>query len=112
MRQAVSSFAVVLSECRKRVGVNSHSKTVVAVKRSKCLPQRDKDLGGFDSSQRIEVVPQIDSHRANRRSVTQADSQSIGVGRKVAKSDVLEYVSTVVESDHSQTFLDRNRNTK
>ena len=45
------------------------SKMEVVVMRSKCLPQGDEDLRCLDSSKWIQVVSDVNSHRAHGRCI-------------------------------------------
>ncbi len=70
----------------------------VEVRCSKRLPQSNKDLCRLDSLQRIQVVAEIDSDRAYRCCLAQADTDGVAVLIcEVLESNTIEDVSAVIE---------------
>src|SRR5262245_27896248 len=70
----------------------------VEVRYSKRLPQSNKDLCRLDSRQRIQVAAEIDSDRAHRCCVAQADTDRVAVLIcEVFESNTIEDVSAVIK---------------
>ena len=85
----------------------------VVVERSKCLTQSDKDLRGFDSGRRVEVVTQIHTYRTHWSFVTEADANRIGIVRgEAAESDARKDVATIIKGGQTQPLLNRQRDAK
>ncbi len=73
---------------------------------SKCLADAYKVLGGFNPRHRVKVMSKIDSYRADRRRIAQAQPYIVGIERrKVMEADRGKDVSSVVEDGQPQTIL-------
>ncbi len=76
------------------------------MQRSKCLPQCDEELSGFDARYGIEVVTDVDADRADRSLVAQSEPDGVGViGSEVMEADVLEDVAAIVEGGETEVLV-------
>jgi len=77
---------------------------------SKGLPQGNEVLSGFDSWWRVQVVTNIESDWANGRGIPDTESKRIRV--LTMEPYCPKDISSVVEPDDSQPFLNRDWNSK
>lgn len=89
---------------------NDGSLEVMEVLHSKGLPQGNEVLSGFDSWWRIQVVTDIDSDRSNRSGIPNAEAEGIRI--LPVKANRSKNISSVIKTNHSKVFLDRNWNAK
>ncbi len=73
----------------------------------KCLADANEILGGLNARHRVEVMTKIDSYRADRRCITQAEPYVIGVQRgEVVEADGGKDIASVVEDNQAEALLD------
>ena len=78
--------------------------------RLKRLPKGDKDLGGLQSGNWIQVSTDIDPHRAHRRLIADAEAHRVTVIiEQTPDVNSVVHIAAVIEDHAPQPFLERYR---
>src|SRR6185503_9527570 len=92
---------------RKRTDAHANLPPSLCLKR---LPECDKDLGGLQSGNRIQVSTDIDPHGSHRRLITDAEAQGVTVIiEQTSDVNSIVHIAAVIEDHAPQPFLERYR---